>query len=141
MKIYYCYECKELWVYYKKRFSIIRLYSGKKAKIKSRKCFRCIFFSGDFFYQDFLDYLTKNNWSLESNVVPGKKPKYNSKIKATYNLNPELFYILPYYKRQTDFTYRLKQMITKLEIMNPGVNIIDEIVNYIFSRKLLRKIK
>ena len=128
-RLKYCGHCKNIWIFYNNHFNILRLDSGKKAKIISEKCYICKLKNGEFEYNSFLNYLTENLWRLE----------YDHKylIKAVYIPNPKLFYMLPKPNNNdlNDFTRRINQMIDKLELVNPIKNIKDELILYLMKIK------
>ena len=56
-RINFCMECRNLWVDWANRFTILRIDPGDKLKIIGNKCFICKFKIGEFDYKKFLSFL------------------------------------------------------------------------------------
>ncbi len=124
-RLKYCNQCKNIWSFRYKDFTILRIDLGKKAKIISEKCYICRLKNGEFEYKKLLDFLIKNSWSLEDS--------HKYLIKATYIPNPQLFYMLPKNNEQSDFSIRMEQLLQVLEIAYPVSNIKNNLIEFIFS--------
>jgi hypothetical protein len=128
MKLKYCDKCKNLWVFYKGHFSILRLDSGKKAKITSEKCYLCKIYEGGFDYSRLLELLEETHWSLDRDHRYG--------IFATHRKYKNVIFLLPKNTNQSDFSIKIRQLLNLLENVNPISinNIKDNLIQYLFFK-------